>query len=391
MNTIYTQTDRVALSGLDSTPIASRASIEKALPKTKKSNLTIGWANGTLASPFMGQQVAGAAAECKKYGYTFKMVDADSNVETQSNQIENFITEKVDAILINGIDGTACAADIKRAVAAGIPCIGVSMGYDSDVPVITSLFSNDYMSGFMSGENAVADFKGKSMKIAAVLSRYGNEISESSINGLLGGIIEKRYEQIGKPFKTRDDAIEYANNMYNTLRKTGKVSDPVSDISVVALAQAGNWTTDAGLTASQDIITAHPDVNLMLVEDDIIAMGTIQALKQRGLTAGKDVQIVCASEGIRTALDLIKSGSLLSVGYLSPDLLGQAPIDLLHNIFEDGYDANNLPAMSYLPVYAITKANVSTFYDPKMTFAKILPFSFKTIDQINSEASSSSN
>ena len=57
-------------------------------------------------------------------------------------------------------------------------------------------------------------------------------------------------------------------------------------------------------------------------------------------------------------------------------------------MFEEVYDASNLPAASDLPNGAITKENWKEYEDPDLQYCKVLPFEWKTIDQIREEAQS---
>ena len=77
---------------------------------------------------------------------------------------------------------------------------------------------------------------------------------------------------------------------------------------------------------------------------------------------------------------------MLCTGYNSPDLTATAGIDLIHMIFEEGYDASNLPAAEDLPTGVITQDNWKDYYDPDLQYCKVLDFKWETIDEIRAEA-----
>ena len=64
---------------------------------------------------------AGEAME----GVTVKSTDAQGNVETQLNQIDNFIAEEVDAIVVAPVDSEGTAPGIEACIAADIPVVSV--------------------------------------------------------------------------------------------------------------------------------------------------------------------------------------------------------------------------------------------------------------------------
>lgn len=384
LHEIYTMTNRVALSAVESPIWEDRSKVNKALPKEKKQKITIGWTEFTLGTPFFVAMVESAKATAAKLGYELKVQVADGSLEKQSAQFDAFVSMGVDVIVVDAVDIKAAGADVKRAVAAGIPVVGVGPAFDKDVPVITTIEQNSFYSGWTSGLVVGDTFKDKPIKAAVVLGKMGHPIAESRINGMISGILYKRYEQMGRPFKSKEDAILAGTKLEQELIKNGKVKSDELKLEIVS-ALEGVWSVEGGLKATEDILTAHPDINLMLAENDQMGMGAVKAIEQSGLVLGKDVQIASCGDGTKEAMELIKSGKYLVDGYYSPTLTGEAVINLLYKIFTEGYDANNMPYVTDIPLVAITKDNVDQHYDPNNAFAKPLPFVYKTIDQLNKE------
>ena len=148
----------------------------------------------------------------------------------------------------------------------------------------------------------------------------------------------------------------------------------------------GEWTDEGGMRAMEDLLTANPDVQLVLAENDWMAMGAIRAIEAAGYTAGEDVLLISAADGSQEAMDQVKAGKLLCTGYNPPDMLGKCSIDLIHMIFEEGYDASNMPAATSLDAFAITKDNVDQFYDSPTGYVKAYDIVWKTIDDLAAEA-----
>ncbi|WP_146048302.1 substrate-binding domain-containing protein, partial [Lactonifactor longoviformis] len=387
LHEIYKLTERNALSGLVSPAMKDRKDIDKALPKEQKGNLTIGLSMGQMGSSFFTEMIDSATKAAEDYGYELVMLCADGNISKQSADVESMITAGYDAIILNPMDVTAAAADVKRAVEAGIPVIGAGVDFAEDVPVVTSILANNYFGGWESGLYMGEFFKDQHIKAAAILGMMGHTIDESRINGMIAGILYKRAEQQGNPYACQEDAYLEANDLFSELRDKGKFSSDKWDFEIVAQGQ-GDWTNEGGLAAAEDIIAGNSDINLIMAACDPMGAGAIKAIKNAGLTPGKDIYVACAADGGKEMFPYLESGEMLVTGYNSPNLNGSAAVDLIHMMFEEGYDASNLPAASDLPNGAITKENWKEYEDPDLQYCKVLPFEWKTIDQIREEAQS---
>jgi len=386
LHEIYTLTERNALSGLVSPDYSDRSDIDKALPTEKKSDLTIGLSMGQTGSEFFTAMIDACQEACDKYGYKLVWTNADGNISTQSADVESMITSGVDAIILNPMDVTASEADVQAAVEAGIPVIGTGVDYPESVPVITSILANNYFGGWETGVYLGDFFKDQHIKAAALLGMMGHTIDESRINGMIAGIIYKRAEQTGNAFASEEDAYLEANEMFNELRSNGSLSSDKWDLEIVAQGE-GSWSIDGGLAASEDIIVGHPDINLMMCSCDPMGQGAITAIEGAGLEPGKDVYVACAADGGKEIFKLLEDGKMQVTGYNCPYLNGSSPVDLIYKIFEEDFDAANLPAATDLPTGCITKENWKDFYDENMEYCKPIDFEFKSIDQLKSERS----
>ena len=61
------------------------------------------------------------STEAAKYGYDVIVVDGNRNVQKQANQIDDFLTKGVSAIVLNPCDRISTGAAIKKATDAGVP------------------------------------------------------------------------------------------------------------------------------------------------------------------------------------------------------------------------------------------------------------------------------
>lgn len=102
-----------------------------------------------LAQPGTQAYVEGFQAEAAKAGWTVNVVDTAGDVAAVIARIEDAVTQKVDAIVIN-VDPAQVAAGLQAAKDAGIPVIGMDAG--SDPLLATNVTSNGYA---MAAETAV--------------------------------------------------------------------------------------------------------------------------------------------------------------------------------------------------------------------------------------------
>jgi ABC-type sugar transport system substrate-binding protein len=66
-------------------------------------------------------------AKGEELGVEIIETDGQGKAENQISQVENFITQKVDAIILNPFDKDGCAPAVEKAVAANIPVIVLGM------------------------------------------------------------------------------------------------------------------------------------------------------------------------------------------------------------------------------------------------------------------------
>lgn len=102
-----------------------------------------------LAQPGTQAYVEGFEAKAKEAGWTVNVIDTAGDVAAVISRIEDAVTQKADAIVIN-VDPAQVAAGLATAQAAGIPVVGMDAG--SDPLLVSNVTSNGYA---MAAETAV--------------------------------------------------------------------------------------------------------------------------------------------------------------------------------------------------------------------------------------------
>ena len=90
----------------------------------KNGNFVIGFSQANNAEPYRQHVNDELTAAAKKVPqFTLQIADGAGNVNTQTSQMDNFITQKVDLILISPFEASPLTPVVARAMKAGIPVI----------------------------------------------------------------------------------------------------------------------------------------------------------------------------------------------------------------------------------------------------------------------------
>ena len=365
--------------------VESRASIDKGLPTESKSGLKIGLCQATLSNPYFVAIADSAKEHAEEYGYELIIMNAETDGDQMIAICEAFLAQGVDAIILDPCDVKAANTVVAECVAQDVPVVGIGGALDPACATVTSILANNFENGWQAGlvgGEAMKDYDSISAVVIIGLAGFAN--SKSRICGEVAGMIYTILNAKGTEISIND--ARYLSYGYCTeLFNSGKTTVPEINMTIGGYGE-GSWTDEGGLTAMEDLMTANPDVQLVLAENDWMAMGAIKAIKAAGKTPGTDVLLISAADGSQEAMDCVKSGELLCTGYNPPDMLGGCAVDLIHMIFEEGFDASNMPAGTSLDAIAITKDNVDQYYDSPTGYVKAYDIVWKSIDDLAATA-----
>src|SRR5919199_3695111 len=88
----------------------------------------IGLSISTLNNPFFVSMRSGAQQAAKDQGVQLLVADAQNDSATQQDDVQNFVTQEVDAILVNPVDPKAIVPAIQAANQANIPVLCLDRG-----------------------------------------------------------------------------------------------------------------------------------------------------------------------------------------------------------------------------------------------------------------------
>jgi ribose transport system substrate-binding protein len=400
----------LALSGVQPKSYEGRANVYKALDNiTPKAvgDIKIGWAAASLGSEFFEGLRDSAQGEAQKLGFQpIDLQSADFNLQTQQQQVDTYITNQIDALILNAVDLHSSTQMIKAVNDAGIPVLVTGpTAAKPEYQMITAIISGSNESGFQVGQYCAEQLykPGEALRVGMIISKLEDADSNSRPCGWIAGYLFKAAEINGQPYDSKYDAIleAYGIWMDYKARRSYDLSD--KGLNLTQLGVGEGTSADNGRTAVQDIIVADPGMQLLVSEMDSMAVGAIPELRTQGKIPGQDIKVVTCADATTTALDMIRGGELMATATNIPFMAATSMVDIIYDLFVGGRDGapdgaktpaeaavyyNNLPATSFTPTIAITAENVDTYYPtgepaPFDTFAKYDPYTPLSIDEYN--------
>ena len=286
----------------------------------KDGQFVIGFSQANNAEPYrqhVNDDLTAAAKAVPQF--TLQIADGAGNVNTQTSQVDNFITQKVDLLLISPFEAAPLTPAVKRAIDAGIPVIELDRKTNGDP-------GKDY-TAFIGGDNfkiaqAAGDYTAKT------LLPEGGEVA----------VLE------GLPSST--PAVERLNGF----KEGVKVNDKIQ----IVAEQAADWLPDKAQTAFAAMLQAHPDIKMVYASNDMMAAGALLAAKG----AGKEVKIIGTDglPGPAGGIEAVAKGDW-SATFTYPTG-GKEAIDMAKSILLDC--AESVPAIVTVDTMAITSENAKS-------------------------------
>jgi len=277
----------------------------------------VGLALSTLSNPFFVSVREGAQKAATSAGLQLVVADAADDNAKQADALSNFITQKLDVIIVNPTDSDAVVASVKRANDAKIPVIAVDRGANGGM--IESLIASNNIQAGKLGATELLKAVPQNAKVGMLVGVPGASAARDR----------------GQGFK---DAL--ADKSVNTKNVT------------LAAEQVANFKRDEALNVTQNILTANPDLAGVYAQNDDMALGAVQAVKAKNL-AGK-VAIV-GTDGIADALSAVKAGDMYATVAQQPDTMGQLAVENAVKLIQ----GQTIPKTIDVPLKVVTKDNAS--------------------------------
>ena len=260
---------------------------------------TIGISVLTLGNPFFNVIAEGVKEEAAKHGYDVLVVDGDRDVQKQANQIDDFLTKGVVAIILNPCDRQSIGPAIEKANQADVPVFTCDLKCVAEgAEVVSHVGSDNLQGGKLAGE--------------AMIEALGEQ----------GGEVLVIHFPQANSCQLRVRGFEEVIAAYNQGLVAGR-------IEVVAELDGGG-VRDEGYKVTEDTLQAHPDLRGIFAINDPSGLGARAALEK----AGKQDQVtIVAFDGQPEGKQAIKDGKIFADPIQFPDLIGKKTVQLMMDYF----------------------------------------------------------
>ena len=274
------------------TPQSPEGGGSSTAPDTAQSepDAVIGLSLLTSDNPFFGQLADALREEAAKYNYEVIVTAGQQKPLLQDQQVDDFITRKVNAIVLCPCDSQAVGATIEKANRAGIPVFTADIASLSDRGKVVCHVATDNFGGGVAAARAVVEMLGGKGKVA-VLNHPRIESAILREKGFAEGI-EKAPE------------IEIVQTLF------------------------GGGERKTSFDSTKDLLQTHPDINGLFCINDPSALGAARALKE----LGKEDQVKIVGFDAQTeAKKAVKAGTIYATIVQYPERIGATTAEAIHN------------------------------------------------------------
>ena len=235
--------------------------------------------------------------------YEVTMVDGKNDMGEQTNQIDTFITQKMDVIICNLVQTSSAEVIIDKVVAAGIPLVLINReplgdnGDESypgiiDNPTVCYVGADARQSGTYQGE------------IVLALPNKGD------ING--DGVVSY-VMVVGDP--------ENPDAQYRTEYSIKALTD--AGVQVKELVKnVGNWDQTKGQEIVAAALTQYGDeIEVVFCNNDGMALGAAAAIEAAGRKVGEDIYLL-GVDALDECQEMVQKGTM--TGTVLNDHIGQS-------------------------------------------------------------------
>ena len=246
--------------------------------------------------------------------------DGANDQATQSNQIDAFIADGVDVLIINPVNSSSAATITDKVVDAGIPLVYINREPDASEEQrwadndwdVTYVGCDARQSGTMQGE---------------LIADLGLDKIDMNGNGKVDYImIEGDPENVDAQYRTEFSvkALEDAGLEVNCLDD-----------------QVGNWDQATAQQLVANSLSQHgDDVEVVFCNNDAMALGALQSIQAAGRTVGEDIYLVgvdALSEALEDVVAGTMTGTVFNDHFAQSHSAADAAINYLTGAGNDHY------------------------------------------------------
>lgn len=272
----------------------------------------IGVAMNTQTNPFFVTVVEGCKKAAEEYGIELIVTDAQDDPSIQQKDIENLITKKPDAIIIDTCDSDAIVSSVEDCNAAGIPVF--TMDREANGGEVVSHIGYDAIkSGKLAGQFLVDELGGKG-KIVELQGVIGTNVAQNRSEGFNSVMAEN------------------------------------PDMEIVA-CQVADFDRAKAMSVMENILQANPEIDGLYAANDEMLLGALEAIQAANRT---DEIVKCGCDALDETMDDIREGTVQGTIAEPPFFLGKAIVEAAY----DYLNGETIEKSVILDNQLVTKDNV---------------------------------
>jgi ribose transport system substrate-binding protein len=283
---------------------------------TKK--ISVGLVLINLQAKFFNDINAGAQDAAKKAGVTLQVIDGNNDPSAQVNAVETLTQQKVDGIIMVAIDVKGILPALQDAAKNGVKVVAVDAKVED--PSVKAFIGVD-------NAKAGADFG----------DFVGKYITEN-----LGG-------------KAKIGIIGALNSFIQNQRKDSFI-EAVKKVPGVSIGNTvdGQNVQERALSASENLVTSSPDINVIYATGEPALIGAIAALEAQGAT--KQVKLF-GWDLSKQAVKAMDDGFLIGLVQQNPYQEGVEALNALVELSQ----GKEVPPFIDVPVEFVTTKNLDKY------------------------------
>ncbi|MCR5793126.1 MAG: sugar ABC transporter substrate-binding protein [Lachnospiraceae bacterium] len=296
---------------------AETAENQEAETTDEGKEIVIGCTLQNLSEEFMTMLQGAMQIKLKEYDNVKLIInDAESEADKQAAQLDSFVAQKVDAVIISPVDADALASAVKSVVDAGIPVITCSADVTGDQGQVWVGSANE---------------NGGELEMQYVADQLGGKGKIAVLRGPLGAFAEQgRF------------------NGYDKVLKENPGLEVVFD-------QTANWQREEAMSLIENLLTTGTEIDAIVCQNDGMALGALEAVKAAGK---QDDIIITGIDAIVDALDSIKAGEQAATCFQDAIGQGETALEMAVKVAN-----GETIEKTDIPFELVTKDNVDEYYD----------------------------
>lgn len=297
--------------GQKQTPTEETGSSEK--------QLTMAYTTQTLANPYFVTVIDGLENYAKEKNIKLTVADGKQDAAQQITQIENFIAQKVDVIIITPVNDKALEDVVKQAKDAGIRVIAANQ-----------------------------DVKGSEAFVTIPEYELGKALGDVTGKYLAEHFKDEEVEVVVFDYPEVEAIIARGDGIRDGIKEFAPKAKIVQSISAN--------TPEKGAAAMETVLQKFPNVQAVAGVNDAGVLGAYEVIKAAGKATEKFY--VGGMDATEQALSLIKEGTIFRATIdINPKGTGKILIDTALKVLKDG--PLNEPIA--IPLVPVTVENVDDF------------------------------